>query len=599
VIGDGSTCALVRADGVIDWQCLPRFDSPSVFAAILDPERGGRTGITPVSRPFESLQRYDPDTNVLETLFNVPGQGQVRLTDYMPCTGDPRASIHEIHRRVECCEGAVELEACFDPRFGYGENRTRLEVGQYGVLARGTEGERLAASLDASSRWEHRSEGGVRSRFRLRSGERSWMVLSWGAPDPQPIPAYRPFEHLRRTRQFWREWSRALDYDGPWRHDVMRSALLLKLLIYGPTGGMVAAPTCSLPEWLGGTRNWDYRFVWTRDTAMAVRAGNLLGYEHEARDFFHFIRDALDRSEGLGIMYTVDGGTVPDERELPHLAGHAGSRPVRIGNGARDQSQLDTAGSLVDAAFLYERFGGSLSLRAWRHLGEVIDGVSRRWREPDHGIWEVRCTPRHNVHSKTMSWVALDRGRQLAQLFGEHVRAEQWSRVASEIREDVLKHGLDPRGEHFVATYGSRGADATLLLLPIVGFLPPDDPRIERTIRWVRSELGEGPFLHRYRREDGIAGREGAFTLCGFWLAEALAITGKLDEAQEIFVAHAESSNHLGLLAEEIDPSNGGLLGNFPQAFSHLGLINAAKRIDLGLRLRDEGSGKLPRFLPE
>ena len=597
LIGDGFSCALVRVDGVIDWLCLPRFDSPSVFAGLLDPKHGGSSAITPLARPFESLQRYDPDTNVLETLFQVPGEGQVRLTDYMPWSDDPRASTHEVHRRIECREGSVDLEAIFDPRFGYAAAETRLEIREHGVLARGSNGERLVAALGNGGRWEPRAEGGLRARFKLRAGERCWLVLSWGAPQAEPIAAYRPFEHLRTTRHFWREWSRRLRYDGPWRHHVLRAALVLKLLIHGRTGAMVAAPTTSLPEQIDGTRNWDYRFAWTRDTAMGVRAANLIGYTDEARDFFHFVRDTLDLSGTLSVMYAVDGSPVPEEKILSHLSGFLGSAPVRIGNAARDQIQLDTAGALVDAAFMYERFGGSLNLRVWRHLRQVIENVRHRWHEPDHGIWEVRGPLRHNLHSKLMSWVALDRGQRLAPLFGGTPEQSAWQRSAAKLRDDILTQGVDASGNHFVSAYGGSEPDATLLLLPIQGFLPPNDPRVARTVEWVRAELQDGPFLRRYLSDDGVPGTEGAFVLCGFWLAEALAMAGRLDEAQEVFVEHAEASNHLGLLSEQIDPTSRLLLGNFPQAFSHLGLINAASRIDLGLRLRDEGSGKLPRFL--
>jgi GH15 family glucan-1,4-alpha-glucosidase len=597
LIGDGFSAALVRADGAIDWLCLPRFDSPSVFAALVDPERGGLTAITPVARPFESLQQYDPDTNVLETLFRVPDQGQIRLTDYMPWTDDARASIHEIHRRIECREGEVELEVVFDPRFGYALGQTRIELEHHGLLAHGEGGARLVAASSRPLDWRARPEGGMSARLRLRAGERRWLVLSWNAPRPEPIEAYRPYELLRATRQAWREWSRHLQYDGPWRHHVLRSALTLKLLIYSRTGAVVAAPTASLPEWIGGARNWDYRYTWTRDAALAIRAANLIGYQREARDFFHFVRETLDRVPELGVMYTVEGTPVPEERILEHLSGFRGSQPVRIGNDARDQLQFDTAGTLLDAAFLYERFGGSLNLRVWRHLRDVLGAVRKSWREPDHGIWEPRDGVHHNVHSKLMSWVALDRGHRLAPLFGGSSEAAVWESAASEIQRDLLANGMDPAGRHFVSRYGENTPDASLLLIGLNGFLRADDPRVLETIRWVADELGEGPFVHRYRVDDGLEGPEGAFVLCGFWLAEALAIAGNLDAAQEVFSAHAEASNHLGLLAEEIDPSTGELLGNFPQAFSHLGLINAACRIDLGLRLRDEGSTKLPRLL--
>ena len=596
-IGDGFTCALVRVDGAIDWLCMPRFDSPSVFAALLDHERGGITQVAPRARPFESLQAYDPGTNVVETLFRVEGQGILRLTDFMPWNDDPRAGIHEVHRRIECVEGEVDVEAVFDPRFGYGATETTLELQQHGVLARGGQGESLAAVVGAQpATWEARPEGGVIARFTLRRGQHRWMVLSWNAPSAEPIAAYRPFQHLRSTRHYWREWSAQLEYDGPWRHHVMRSALLLKLLIYAPTGAMVAAPTTSLPEWIGGTRNWDYRFSWTRDAAMAIRATNMIGYVPEAREFFHFVRDTLQQIDGLQVMYSVDGTPVPAEQELAHLRGYGGSSPVRIGNGARHQLQLDTAGALIDAAYLYERFEGSLTLRAWRHMRGVIRTVQKQWNVPDHGIWEPRGPVRHNVHSRLMSWLALERGAELASLFGDLTDEGSWRTTAIDAHADLLGNGLDAKKKHFVTAYGIENADAALLLMPIHGFLEPEHPLITQTIDWLRSELGDGPFIRRYLMDDGVGGAEGAFVLCGFWLAEALAMQGRLDEAQQVFVAHAESSNHVGLLAEEIDPTSGALLGNFPQAFSHLGLINAAVRIDRRLRQRDEGTRKSARL---
>jgi GH15 family glucan-1,4-alpha-glucosidase len=595
-LGDGFTCALARPDGVIDWLCLPRFDSPSVFAALLDGEQGGLSGITPLA-PFESLQRYDPDTNVLETVFRVPDHGVVRLTDFMPWSEDPRAAIHEVHRRVECVEGSVELEVVFDPRFDYGRDRPRLQGGEHGLMAQGAKGERMAAVLSGGAAWRLDEREGALSRVTLRQGQRRWFVLSWDAVEPEPMAAYRPFELLRRTRHHWRSWVQRLQYDGPWRHHVIRSALCLKLLIYAPSGAMVAAPTTSLPEWIGGGRNWDYRFSWTRDAALAIRATNLIGFTAEARDFFHFVRDSLRPGDGLEIMYTLDGGRVPEEEVLAHLQGYAGSAPVRIGNGARDQRQLDTAGALVDAAHLYEHFDGALTLRTWRRLQAVIGRVETDWRLPDHGIWEPRIGMRHNVHSKLMSWLALDRGAGIAAAFGNETLRARWQDAARDVHDDVLSHGLDADKQHFVAAYGSDHPDATLLLLPLHGFLPPDHPLVRPTLDWVRAELSTGPFMHRYRIDDGVGGEEGAFLLCGFWLAEVLALAGRLEEAQEVFRANAEACNHVGLLAEEVDPTSGALLGNFPQAFSHLGLINAALRIDLALRLRDEGSRRLPRLV--
>jgi len=594
LIGDGFSAALVRADGAIDWLCLPRFDSPSVFGALLDDENGGFTSVGPVDYPFESRQRYDPDTNVLETLFQIEGRGTIRLTDYMPWTDDPRSAVHEVHRRVQCVEGEAVVKVVFDPKFDYGRVDTTFDIDGRSALAKGASGERLGAVLGDVGQWKPRPEGGVQAVFRLKAGERGWVVISWNSSESESVLAYRPYEALRHTRHRWRDWVQQLQYDGPWRHHVIRSALLLKLLMYAPTGAMVAAPTTSIPEWIGGVRNWDYRYTWTRDTAMAVRAANLLGCNREARDFFHFVSDTLERDRELNIMYAVDGGRVPNEQTLDNLGGYRGSRPVRIGNGARDQLQLDTAGALMDAAYVYERGGGSLTARGWRRLSEVVDNVAATWAEPDHGIWEPRAGKRHNVHSKLMSWLALRRGAELAPLFGDQPLQTRWQQVAKELHAELCVRGLDPTGKRFVAAYDHEHPDASLLLLPIHGFLPPNDDRVLRTVEWIRAELGAGPFVYRYRADDGVGGEEGAFILCGFWLAEVLAMAGQIDEAQRVFVAHAEASNHLGLLAEEIEPGTETLLGNFPQAFSHLGLINAAARIDLALRLRDEGSRRVP-----
>jgi len=594
LIGDGFSAALVRADGAIDWLCFPRFDSPSVFAALLDEREGGSTCVSPVDYPFESLQRYDPDTNVLETVFRIEGRGTIRLTDYMPWTDDPRSAAHEVHRRIQCVEGEAVAKVVFDPRFDYGRADTEVDVVGRSAIARSASGDRMVAVLGKKGEWEPRPEGGVQAVLRLKAGERGWLVINWNAPEAESILAYRPYEALRNTRHRWRAWAQGLRYDGPWRHHVIRSALLLKLLMYAPTGAMVAAPTTSIPEWLGGRRNWDYRYTWTRDTAMAVRAANLLGCDREAREFFHFVRDTLERDRKLHIMYAVDGGRVPDEQTLDHFSGYRGCGPVRIGNGARDQLQLDTAGALMDAAYVYERGGGSLSARGWRRLREVVDNVANTWTEPDHGIWEPRAGKRHNVHSKLMSWLALRRGSELAPLFGDRTSQHRWQQVAHGLHDEICERGLDRTGKRFVAAYDHEHPDASLLLLPIHGFLPPSDERILRTVEWIRDELGQGSHVYRYRSDDGVGGDEGAFALCGFWLAEVLAMAGQLDEAQRVFVAHAEASNHLGLLSEEIEPTSGMLLGNFPQAFSHLGLINAAARIDLALRLRDEGSPRVP-----
>ncbi|HJO22246.1 MAG: glycoside hydrolase family 15 protein [Myxococcota bacterium] len=587
-IGDGHTCALVGIDGSVDWLCLPRFDSPSVFARLLDSDRGGCFRVSPAERPFESLQAYDDATNVLQTLFRRPGEGAAVVTDLMPWNGDPRSSLHQMLRLVEGREGVLEMEVLFDPRFDYGRSEAQIQIAEAGVLAKGGHDEQIALALSDGAEFETDPRSGVRARFSVHAGERVWVVLNWTAPRVEPVAAYRPFEHLRATRRFWRSWSSSLQYDGPWRHDVLRSALTLKLLQYAPTGAMVAAPTTSLPVQPGGDRNWDYRFSWVRDSAMAIRAMNQIGYPNEAVNFFHFVRDTLEERRQLDLMVTLDGQDVPDEILLTHLSGHRESRPVRIGNAARHQIQHDIVGPLLDAAAIHEQAGGTLGLRLWRQVRRLVTEATEKSRVPDHGIWEPRSEPDHHVHSKLMTWVALDRAIHIAPRFGGEADAKHWAQTRSRMMLEILERGYSHDTGTFVAAYGAHQVDATLLLLPKYGFLPPADARVQRTLQRVIDELSEGRFLRRYRGGDGIASDEGAFILCGFWLAEALALSRRLDEALEVFQNHLSAANHLGMLSEEVDPASGAPLGNTPQAFSHLGLIQAAARLDRALRLRDE-----------
>ena len=476
----------------------------------------------------------------------------------------------------------------------HGEPPT-IEVTEHGAIATGPNGERLAISITPGARFETRAAGGVEARFALRSGRRVWAVLAYGAKRPEPTARHRPFEYLRRTRRYWRGWSSRLRYDGPWRHDVLRSALTLKLLQYAPTGAMVAAPTTSLPVSADGSRNWDYRFSWTRDSAMAIRAMNLIGYGPEALEFFHFVRDCVDRRNDLDLMVSIEGKDTAAETILSHLSGHGGSGNVRIGNAAAAQIQHDITGPLLDAAWVYESSGGVISLRFWREIRHLVNRAVETRHEPDHGIWEPRCEPRHHVHSKVMNWVALDRALRLAPLFGGDREQARWMQTRNELHHEVLESGYDPTLGSFVESYGHKGVDAALLTIALYGFLPPDDPRFTQTIDRVTAELGDGPFLRRYRSDDGIDTDEGCFVLCGFWLAEALALSGRLDAALEVMQNHVGAANHVGLLAEEIDAQSRIALGNFPQAFSHLGLIQAAARLDLALRIRDEGGEHAPR----
>jgi GH15 family glucan-1,4-alpha-glucosidase len=594
VVGDGSSCALVGVDGSVDWLCFPSFDSPSVLAAILDRERGGFFRVSPQAERYESLQAYDDSTNVLQTLFRRPGEGVACVTDFMPWSADPRSSMHELHRLLEAREGSMEMEVVFDPRFDYARGETRIDLADEGVMASGPNGERLSVSIGGGARFEKRAEGGAVARFSLRKEQRLWTILSWRSRRVESTATYRPYDHLRSTRRFWRQWSAQMTYDGPWRHDVLRSALTLKILQYAPTGAVVAAPTTSLPVVSGGHRNWDYRYSWTRDSAMAIRAMNLIGYSQEALGFFEFVRDTVEEHDHLDLMVTVHGGQVPDEVTLENLAGHAGSRPVRLGNAARHQTQHDIVGPLLDAASLYEKSGGTLGLAFWRQIRALVSGAMKTTDEPDNGIWEKRGQLKHHVHSKLMTWVALDRALHLSPLFGGDRAEPEWRQARDRLQADILDRGYNSTVGTFVGEFGGTEVEATSLLIPIYGFLPPTDARVERTVKRVIRELSDGKFLRRYRSYDGIDADEGAFVLCGFWLAEALALAGRLEDALEVFTNHLGAANHLGLLAEEVDPSSGAPLGNYPQAFSHIGLIQAAARLDLALRMRDEGIERPP-----
>jgi GH15 family glucan-1,4-alpha-glucosidase len=595
VIGDGSSVAFVGVNGSIDWLCMPRFDSPSIFAATLDHEKGGHFRIAPAGR-YQSRQAYDDATNVLQTLMEQPGQGSAVITDFMPWNGDPRSTFHEVHRLIEVREGTLTLELSFDPRFDYARSETRVELAEEGVVGLGGNGERVSLSVGSGVKFEHQPRGGVRAHIKLRAGQRQWAILSWNSKRPERVAAYRPFEHMRATRRFWRSWAARMNYDGPWRHDVLRSALLLKLLQYAPTGAMVAAPSTSLPVVPSGDRNWDYRFSWTRDSAMAIRAMNQIGYPDEAQGFFHFVRDTVAARDRLDIMVTIDGSDIPDEVLLDSLSGHRGSGPVRLGNAASHQTQHDIVGPLLDAASLHEQSGGTLGLALWRQIRKLVNQAVECATQPDHGIWEPRSAPQHHVHSKLMTWVALDRALHLAGRFGGDRYDSTWIQARERIRGDILRQGFDRNRGTFTGSYGGGEVDATLLLMSIYDFLPPSDPRVAATTQRVIKELGDGRFLRRYRGPDGIPSDEGAFVLCGFWLAEALALGRRLDEALEVFHNHLLAANHLGLLAEEVDAPSAAPLGNFPQAFSHLGLIQAAARLDYALRLRDEGSDDAPRL---
>lgn len=595
VIGNLQTAALIARDGSLDWLCLPHFDSPSLFAALLDADNGGRFRITP-SIVFTTEQFYEPFTNVLVTRF-VTASGGAELIDFMPPYTEPgarRGPYHpELYRGVRGLWGEVPFRVVCDPRPDYGRVLPSVAFTERGAILQGG-GSSFALASEVSLRKEDR---GVVAEFSVPHGKERWFVLRHcahaGCDTDLLAPGdYRAEEKYRRTLDFWRRWVDQCRYRGRWREAVTRSALLIKLLTFGPTGALVAAPTTSLPESIGGPLNWDYRYCWLRDSVMALSALLRLGYTEEAQAFFRWLEArCLECPEGLRVLYGIDGRRELPEEILPHLEGYRGSQPVRIGNAASTQLQLDVYGEILSAFSLLTRQEKRLRGNVWGALRRLVDTLCEKWQEPDSGIWEVRGARQHFVHSKLMAWVALDRAISLLDPLGqgigsftslrEGIRAlvkgerpvlERWTEAKEAIARDILLHGWNPRRGAFTQSYGSDGLDASLLLLPTCGFLPVEDERVHATVELARKELSINDLVCRYRNPEGGAG---AFVLCSFWLVDALAALGRTAEAVGIFEATLARANHLGLYAEEIDPATGEFLGNFPQALTHLGLIGS------------------------
>jgi GH15 family glucan-1,4-alpha-glucosidase len=580
-VGDGRTVALVARDGSIDWLCLPDLDSPSVFAAILDADRGGSFRLAP-GIPFEVERRYLPDTNVLQTSFHT-GRGSVRVTDAMTLPLGGLAPARELARNVEGLAGEVPMSWSVEPRFGYGGDGTRIERrGGVPVASRGAN----AVALCSWSAGEPRPEGGsVGAEFTIGSGERAMFALSAAHGDPLVLPSRQEVEaRLRMTTEYWRAWARDRRYQGPWRDAVIRSALALKLLIFAPSGAIAAAATSSLPEAIGGERNWDYRYSWIRDASGTLDALFGLGCPQEADAFFWWLMHASQLTHPrLRVLYRLSGGTSGDEAELA-MAGYRDSRPVRVGNGAAEQTQLDVYGHLLQTSYMYASARGEISADIGRRLARTADLVCETWRRPDSGIWEVRSEPRHFTQSKMMCWIALERALRLAaQGVIPANDARRWGREADELRRFVAERCWSEERGAYVRSAGSEDLDASVLLAAILGYAAgEEDERLVSTIDRILSELGEGPLLYRYKGDDGLAGSEGAFTTCSFWLVDALARLGERDRAAELMEELLARANDVGLYAEEIEPSNGRFLGNFPQGLVHLALINAASTLSGG-----------------
>ena len=570
MIGDCRTAALVGRDGSIDWFCVPRFDSAACFAALLGGVDNGRWLIQPAARKFTVSRRYRGDSLVLETLFATK-TGKVKVIDFMP-PGAPQSSIVRI---VECIQGRMDMHTELAIRFDYGvtipwvtrrDRRTLTAVAGPHLLTFRTRAEVRGENMHSVA------------DFTLRKGEAMPFVLAYGesfGPLPQSMDS---FIALDETERYWRRWADICKVQGPWRAAVMRSLLTLKGLSYAPTGGIVAAVTTSLPEKIGGPRNWDYRYCWLRDATFILLAFLNAGYTEEAQVWQHWLmRVVAGAPEQLQTIYTVMGEKRLDELELPHLAGYENSRPVRVGNAAYTQLQIDIYGEMADVVAQARKWGLPPPARG-RELRKVFMAhLEKTWRLPDEGIWEIRGTPQHFVHSKVMAWVAFDRASQAPD--SSPRQKAHWRKVANRIHADICRKGVDPKRGCFVQAYGSQQMDASLLLLPLVGFLPPSDRRIKATVREIEKRLIHKGLVKRYETQSGVDGLppgEGAFLACSFWLADNYTLMGRRADARKLFGRLKRLANDVGLYAEEYDNEAGRMLGNFPQAFSHVALINTA-----------------------
>jgi alpha,alpha-trehalase len=593
LLSDCEVCALVAPSGNVEWLSLPRMDGPSVFAAILD-RYAGRFRAGPVDRMAPAGRRYLPGTMILETTWGTP-TGWLEVRDalligswddedhshrYVRAPRD-RAAEHVLLRSFRCVDGFVDPELDCQPAFDYGRSNGRWRhVGDgYGDAVCEAQGIEPVLRLRTNLRLGF--EGGqARAETRLQAGQQAFCALGWS--DHAPPATYDDAEvRLAETRAYWHEWiSRGRFPDHPWHIHLQRSALTLKALTYAPTGAMIAAATTSLPESPGGDRNWDYRYSWLRDSTFMLWALFTLGFTREATDFFYFIADRVE-DEDLQIMYGIDGRRRLDEVTLDHLSGYDGAGPVRIGNDAWHHKQHDVWGVLLDSVRLHTQSSDRLDDRLWTLITRQVDAALEHWREPDRGIWEVRGDPKHFTSSKVFCWVAADRGARLAHLRGDTTAAERWETAAQEMHDDICTNGTDARGV-FVQHYESDALDASLLLLPLVRFLPPSDERVQATVLAIADELTVDGLVLRYRVEetdDGLVGEEGTFTICSFWLVSALAEIGELDRARTLCEKLLSHASPLLLYAEEIEPNSGRHLGNFPQAFTHLALINAVMHI--------------------
>jgi GH15 family glucan-1,4-alpha-glucosidase len=597
LIGDLHTAALVATDGTLDWFCSPRFDSPSIFASLLDEARGGHFSSRPLDEAFDAKQLYFPDTAILITRFLTEG-GVGELIDFMPTSGDSPTNEHRLVRMLRCVRGTIVFAIEVAPRFDYGRHAHRLTVSADGALF-DADDTRLTLSLIREdgdprlARYEATDDGDLRVSLSLEQGQMRGVVLETG-PDRVPH-VVRPAEAQRLmddTAHFWQDWVGQSTYDGRWREELQRSAITLKLLTYAPTGGLVAAPTAGLPEQIGGERNWDYRYTWVRDASFSVHTLARMGFVDEAVAFSRWLRDRAIEQTGsdtgpLNIMYRVDGDPDLEEETIADWEGYRGSHPVRIGNGAAGQLQLDIYGEALDSIYYLDTIGLKIGQRGWLAMCELLDWLADNWDQPEEGIWETRGGRKDFTYGRLMCWVAFDRGIRLATLHGRPGAVDRWTAERDAIYNQIMDKGWSAERGAFVQQYGENVLDASLLKMSQVGFVAPSDPMWQSTLRAMDTELVSDSLVYRYdpsASPDGLLGSEGTFSLCTFLYVDALARAGRLDDARLTFEKMLTYANHLGLYSEEIAVT-GEQIGNFPQAFTHLALIDAA--ITLNDRLDD------------
>lgn len=573
LIGDMATAALVSRRGSIDFMCWPRFDSPTVFASLLDEEKGGEFSIQPLLSDARTLRIYLPDTNVALTRW-LSEEGSAEVTDFMRPARGRDGGEPQVFRRVEATRGNVRFRVLCAPRMDYARVEARPEKIRGGVsFLAGNAVLRLTSTVGLEVHGPDAT-----AEFSLTKGEVAWFALDGGG---EAAPLGDDAEDaLADAVGFWRGWAAQSTYTGRWRETVLRSALALKLMCSRDHGSIIAAPTFGLPEAPGGVRNWDYRATWIRDASFTVYAFMRLGFRQEALDFMSWTHARLKESEqNLLIMYALDGSTDLEEIELDHLSGYGGARPVRVGNAAVDQIQLDIYGELLDAVYLNDKYGRALSHDGWNSVVAIVDHVCEHWKDPDAGIWEIRAEPREFLHSRLMCWVAIDRAIRLARQRSFPSPGVRWFETRDEIHRDIWKTFWDDELGHFVESKGSKEVDGAMLLMPLVRFCSATDPQWLATLDAIGKKLTDDSLVFRYRQDDGLPGQEGAFTACSFWFVECLARANRVDEARESFEKILGYGNHLGLFAEEIG-MDGGHLGNFPQALTHLALISAAHYLD-------------------